>query len=110
MLTKEELRKNSIERQWYVPSRHYDFLERFEYIPWRTVVNLWRNSVAQTLYIFNTECLLDIPFGKGFTYAYKLFEEAVIMADKEAVKKELERLRLKKEFLKLELKEIENEK
>ena len=25
MLTKEELRKNSIERQWYVPSRHYDF-------------------------------------------------------------------------------------
>ena len=109
MLTKEELRKNSIERQWYVPSRHYDFLERFEHVSWRTVVNLWRNSVAQTLYIFNTESLFDIPFGEGFTYAYKIFKEAVIMADKEAAKKELERLGLKKEFLKLRLEEIENE-
>lgn len=109
MLTKEELRKISIERQWYIPSRHYDFLERFEWVPLRTVVNLWRNSVAQTLYIFNVECLYDIPFGKGYVYAYKLFEEAVIMADKEAAKKELERLRLKKERLKKELEEIENE-
>ena len=109
MLTKEELRKSSIERQWYVPPRHYDFLERFEHVSWRTVVNLWRNCVAQTLYIFNVECLFDIPFGQGFCHSYGLFKEAVIMADKEAAKKELERLRLKKEFLIKELEEMENE-
>lgn len=109
MLTKEELRKNSIERQWYIPSRHYDFLERFEHVSWRTVVNLWRNSVAQTLYIFNVECLFDIPFGQGFCHSYGLFKEAIIMADKEAAKKELERLRLKKESLIRELEEIEDE-
>lgn len=105
MLTKEELRKNSIERQWYVPSRHYDFLEQFKYISWRTVVNLWRNSVAQTLCIFDAECLFDIPFGQGFCHSYGLFKEAVIMADKEAAKKELERLRL----IKLRLEEMEDE-
>ena len=77
------------------------FLEQFKYISWRTVVNLWRNSVAQTLCIFDAECLFDIPFGQGFCHSYGLFKEAVIMADKEAAKKGIGKIKIEKNKIKI---------
>ena len=85
--------------QFKIPSRLYNKLRDYKYVSFSTAADLYELSVKNVLTIYNVENILDIPFGKGLNEAANYFFSSIEKADKEAAKKELERVQLKTAYL-----------
>lgn len=95
----KEFKDNYKEHQFKIPSRIYGRLGDYKFVTFVTAANLYELSVKTVLTIHGVDNIMDIPFGKGLALASKYFFEAIEKADKEAAKKELERVQLKVAYL-----------
>ena len=95
----KEFKDNYKEYQFKIPSKIYAKLGNYKFVTFVTAANLYELSVKNVLTIYNVENILDIPFGKGLCEAANYFFNSIDKADKEAARKEIERLKLKKAYL-----------
>lgn len=99
MINVKEFKNNYKEYQFKIPSKVYDKLRAYKFITFATAAHLYELSVKTVLTIYGVDNIMDIPFGQGLAQASKYFFEAIEKADKEAAKKEFERVQLKTAYL-----------
>jgi hypothetical protein len=84
-------RTTAIENQFYIPHREMNRLQHFKYISWKSMNDAYAFCVARVLDLWHVECLLDIPFGKGYCEVnamfYPLIEKIEAAAKKQWEKK-----------------------
>lgn len=76
-MTKEEFREWSKENQYYIPRKLEYIADCYPTLPWKKAKKMYEIAVKATLSIFSVDNIIEIPFGKGYSYARELWEEMI---------------------------------
>lgn len=74
---KAEIFEIAIEKQYELPGRLNDLAEKYPIITWAEAQKLYHLAVEEVLLMYDEKDIIsgNLSFGRGYTYAAKLFEE-----------------------------------
>ena len=85
----EEYRNYMLIHQFDIPRRIQHIARRYgDILTYNQIAKLYETSVSDILNIYNVECIIDLPFGKGLIEAAYRWEEKLGEAKKKVIKNE----------------------
>ena len=84
-----EYRNYMLTHQFDIPRKIQHIARRYgDILTYNQIANLYANSVDDILNIYNVECIIDLPFGKGLTEAAYRWEGKLGEAKKKVINNE----------------------